>query len=634
MASKLTSADISEITRQSDVISKPVRDNFTNLKNKTNELVDEIAAAAIGTTNAETTAARPYHTNLKERLDQIWSGQYNIAASGGVVTINAGDSQKVDVTAFTGTIGGIQVKVAAATSGTIAYTSANTRYDVVVANSDSTFSVVTGAEGANPELPAVASTQKALEVLIVGTASVALGWDARDQGCIFQDEGKMAFAWKISDAVSAITSGTIFIGKGQYYEEVDLSASSDIALYYSNGAQHYRSNATKYCIKCVNSVGNEEENIKIINGDFYGNSKTGAIELVKITYTDKFVVRDCTFDGNTSSTATYKNMVIENCDIFRAVDNLFTDGSGTEDFTTYNISSSNYYRENDSFSFKRSGNDFSLGTITSPAVAALSSTRIAYIDATNDDLRTYDFDGVSWSQTGNDLNISGVSASSIAALSSSRIAFIDSSNADLRTYDFDGTDWSQTGNDLVIATMGNPAIAALSSSRIAFIDSTNADLRAYDFDGTDWSQTGNDLNIAGVGTNISLCRLSSSRIAFIEDGNDDLRVYDFDGTDWSQTGNDLNIAGIARPSISGLSSTSISFVEEGYDYFRVFKFDGTDWSQKGATYYSSIASFITSTSLAENRIVAIDTGLKAILIFDILKNIIYYEKSTSTPELP
>jgi hypothetical protein len=175
MANKLTSGDISEITRQSDVISKPLRDNFTNLKNKTNEIIDEIAAISIGTTNAETTAARPYHTDLKERLDNK-----NITPSGGVVTVNGGDTSKVDITEFIATIEGIDVKIAATTSAAISASAAgNHRVDVVVGNTSNAFVIVTGAESlkasADPIFPSISSTQIPLAALYVDdTASVNL----------------------------------------------------------------------------------------------------------------------------------------------------------------------------------------------------------------------------------------------------------------------------------------------------------------------------------------------------------------------------------------------------------------------------------------------------------------------------
>jgi hypothetical protein len=226
------------------------------------------------------------------------------------------------------------------------------------------------------------------------------------------------------------------------------------------------------------------------------------------------------------------------------------------------------------------GNDLNIAGITFPAITALSSTRIAFIDDTNDDLRVYDFDGVNWAQTGNDLNIATVALPSITALSSTRIAFIDDTNEDLRTYDFDGVNWAQVGNDLNIAGIAFPAITALNSTRIAFIDDTNKDLRTYDFDGTDWAQVGNDLNIVSTAS-ASLAALNNTDIAFIDTTNEDLRVYNFDGTDWVQVGTDLNIAGIGTPSITALNSTDIAFIDTTNDDLRVYRWNGTYWAQVG-----------------------------------------------------
>jgi hypothetical protein len=173
MASKLTSTDIDNIANQGAVRSSPLRKNFTALKNKINEVIDALAAAAIGTTNAETTAARPYHTSLLDRLDSMWKGQPNYVKYGGVVTLNA-DPHKVDVSAGEAKVDGADVKFAAATSGTIAYASANTRYDVVVVNSDSSLTVVVGSDSATPVFPALSTTQKALYILLVSTTAISL----------------------------------------------------------------------------------------------------------------------------------------------------------------------------------------------------------------------------------------------------------------------------------------------------------------------------------------------------------------------------------------------------------------------------------------------------------------------------
>jgi len=226
------------------------------------------------------------------------------------------------------------------------------------------------------------------------------------------------------------------------------------------------------------------------------------------------------------------------------------------------------------------GNDLNITSDVDPALAALSSSRVAFIDDGNTDLRTYDFDGTDWSQVGNDLNIPSITDPAITALSSTQIAFIDETNDDLRTYEFDGTDWSQVGNDLNLGAVGNPAISSLSSTRIALIDFTNDELRTYDFDGTDWSQVGNGLTIA---SNIpALAALSGNRVAFFEYDNDNLSTYEFDGTNWSQVGNDLTISGVGgKSALAGLSSNKVAFIDETNQDLRTYEFDGTDWSQVG-----------------------------------------------------
>jgi uncharacterized protein YjbI with pentapeptide repeats len=256
------------------------------------------------------------------------------------------------------------------------------------------------------------------------------------------------------------------------------------------------------------------------------------------------------------------------------------------------------------------GNDLNIAGTGFPSITALSETRIALTDHGNDDLSTYDFDGVDWTKTGNSLALGAITGVSITALSSSRIAYIDIDNLDLRVYDFDGTDWSQTGNDLNITGVTDPSITALSSTRIAFIDDGNDDLRTYDFDGTDWSQTGNDLNISGV-VYPAIAALSSRRIAFIDEFNIDLRTYEFDGTDWAQVGSDLVLSGIVKyPYITALSDNRIAFITESDRNLRVYDFDGSNWAQTGYPLSLSGAGgdlHPAITALTSSRIAYIDS---------------------------
>ena len=277
MASKLNASNVSRIGIQENVDSIPLDDNFQALKDKTNELVDEISAVSIGTTNAETTDARPYHTNLKNRLDSIWSGQANYIKEGGAVVISS-TGINAEASAGQAKINGIDVKWDAYTSGNISLAGAgDERFDVVVVKSDSTLAVVTGTPHASdPVLPAVSSTQKALAVLVVTDASITVGWDARNQGCWYYYQGRWAYEWYIQTAIDNIEADTVaaymLIGDGRYYETLDVENTGELSIAFSGGAVMYRTAASAkvFDLNGIPSGGN----IKIINPRINGNSKT------------------------------------------------------------------------------------------------------------------------------------------------------------------------------------------------------------------------------------------------------------------------------------------------------------------------------------------------------------------------
>src|SRR3990167_1940131 len=225
----------------------------------------------------------------------------------------------------------------------------------------------------------------------------------------------------------------------------------------------------------------------------------------------------------------------------------------------------------DALTWEQVGPGNAISTVGTPALAALSATRVAFIDSNNASLRTYDFDGTDWAQVGNSLAIATVGNPALAALSATRVAFIDSTNDSLRTYDFDGTNWAQVGPGNTIAMVGLPvpALAALSATRVAFIDSTNDSLRTYDFDGTNWAQVGPGNTIATVNVP-ALAALSAARVAFIDNFNDSLRTYAFDGTDWAQVGGSLAIATVGTPALAALSvggapTTRVAFIDSTND---------------------------------------------------------------------
>jgi hypothetical protein len=275
-------------------------------------------------------------------------------------------------------------------------------------------------------------------------------------------------------------------------------------------------------------------------------------------------------DGNTSSTATGRDIDVNQCDDFILKDNML-DSS--------NITSSELYRPVD-FTRKEMMDQYkvtgivkgdastSIATVGSVEMTSLSYKDIAFIDSSNDELRYYrNINGTGFALQGSGLSIAGMSGSiSICALSSTRIAFIDQGNEDLRAYDWGGASWSQTGNDLNISGISTTYICALSSTRIALVTQGIDELRTYDFDGTDWAQTGNGLSITNPDRIVTL---GLNRIA-LEIGSR-LRAYIFDGTDWTLQGNESSAV------FAGTSMTSLG-ENRVMDLNDVFIFDGVDWS--------------------------------------------------------
>jgi len=238
-----------------------------------------------------------------------------------------------------------------------------------------------------------------------------------------------------------------------------------------------------------------------------------------------------------------------------------------------------------------------------PQVAALTPTRIAWIDATAGFMRTYDFDGAIWVQVGNTLSITGTGGqSAICALSATRIAFIDNTLNQIRAYDFDGTDWAQQGNSLTVTFGGNSSICAMTSGRVAHVESTSGDLTTYDFDGTDWTKIGNTLALPG--SQAAVTGLSSTRIALIRATENEVRAYNFDGTDWTLTGSALSFTNTGPFACTLSVAKEKILVSEGLT-LTIFDFDGSNWTLIEELTATFTETFFSVTSFSESRIAAI-----------------------------
>jgi hypothetical protein len=337
-----------EVTTKSLVDSKRLRDNFTDIENFANDLQNQIDTIATPPTGSEVTDARDYQTALRARLRTASKSIPAVIISGGEVVAQGSPDMTVHVDAIDAVIDGVVCKINESNSGTIIAPTTNNRYDIVVVNSDNTLSIVAGTEDADPIYPAIASTQKAIAILSLTPAMTEIIsdniTDCREQGAFYMKNGRMQYKFAIQDAIDEIASGEIKIGRGKYIEQIDISGKSDISLMFEAGAKVYRMNDLVPCVKSVNTLGNETSGNKIHGGSFYGNGKEGAEELLVFEYTDFFEIISCRFDGNTGSTATYKNFVLENCDHFTLDKNKILSG-GAVDYTTSALTSCSDYVE-------------------------------------------------------------------------------------------------------------------------------------------------------------------------------------------------------------------------------------------------------------------------------------------------
>lgn len=179
-------------------------------------------------------------------------------------------------------------------------------------------------------------------------------------------------------------------------------------------------------------------------------------------------------------------------------------------------------------------------------IAVLSETRIAVMRSASvgsvSDLTTYDFDGSNWSSTGNTLVLPTYGQSpAITALSASRVALITDSTEEIYAADFDGTDWT-VSNSLVLSAAGAFKIDTLSPSRVAI---QGDGLLFADFDGTDWT-AGATLAVDNAA---SMTAMSPNDVVMWGPLYPGGRAYKLSGGVWAQSGPDsLNMgSGITAP---------------------------------------------------------------------------------------
>jgi len=332
--------DLDEINFQDLLRSKPVRNNFTDIQIEFNALNNQVNAS-LAATASEVTAARDNLTYLKDNIHE--RRIYGSGISTGAEVTTQGNNT-FRLTAGKGiTPDGRGLDFSGGTIGTVSAVN-NKRYIIMTANADDTVSLELGATADHPNLPDILDSQRALMGAFQSTASPAVFstsdiWDARRQGCI--SNGKYFF--KIQDAVSHLTNtngGVISVGGGKYYEEVDLTNKNNIHIKLSPDAKLYREDNLKNIFKCDNTASSITDSVKIQGGQFYGNSQTGAKELVNLSYIKNFTWENSFLNAGDATQATYPEFKLDNISTF-VLSNLIYNDALT------NISNSTKYTQID-----------------------------------------------------------------------------------------------------------------------------------------------------------------------------------------------------------------------------------------------------------------------------------------------
>lgn len=308
-----------QIPFHSDLVSKPVRDNFTDTENAINNIQDQIDLLTTTPGGTEVTNARDYHTVLRDRIRSSSKLTGNRTVSGNGVVAQSVPNMTVAIDAGEAIINGIGCSWSSQNSGTITAPTTK-RYDVVVVNSDNSISIVSGNDSADAVLPDVSSTQRAIAIISLTSSTTSITdsdiADCQFQGCWLHGN----YFWKIADAVSALHSksndvktGDIYICKGSYYEEINLLNLYNVSLIFENGAKVYRPSSTKRCLLIGQNNGTPLFRMSVYGGEFYGNGKSGAIENIKISDCDYLILSNLWSDGNSSSSATGKDIKLSNC---------------------------------------------------------------------------------------------------------------------------------------------------------------------------------------------------------------------------------------------------------------------------------------------------------------------------------
>lgn len=310
--------DIATINRQSDVISRNLRENFANIKSANNDIQNQIDTlnAYSGSSSTEVVNARQYATDLRERISESDKLLGNYVINGLTVEEQSTPNMTVKIKSGNAIINGVYNILSTDTDSPTLIAPTNERYDLIVMNSDNTLTIVSGNDSNDPDLPAIGLSQRPVALIKLDSTTTQIFnvniIDIRLQGVILDNRDWYFSIEDAMDDVNDVTGGALDIYAGEYYEEIDVTNKNNLTINMSQNANIYRLDDSSHCLVCSNTIPSQSGNVVINGGNFLGVNKAGAIELININFIDGIIINSTKIGTNASSTATYKDMLFAN----------------------------------------------------------------------------------------------------------------------------------------------------------------------------------------------------------------------------------------------------------------------------------------------------------------------------------
>jgi len=164
------------------------------------------------------------------------------------------------------------------------------------------------------------------------------------------------------------------------------------------------------------------------------------------------------------------------------------------------------------------GSGFNLSTSLSgylDSLLTINSSRVLYINPSDNNLITFDWNGSSFSKISNitlSENFVSYSSHSFSKINSSRIVL--SFDDYLQIYDWNGSSWNHFYNK----SLADGQISMLNQTRLFYSASDSSDLRLFDWNGTSFNQVLTDDDFSNSGYLNTIASVNSSTIVHVEDG--------------------------------------------------------------------------------------------------------------------